>query len=201
MIPQLLTTTNFFWIFKIFSFFLDFVILSFYSIDVVYKCPVTTLKVTAVASFSITFTFTFIVQLFNVCLWQVEHWPSHLGQVLRHIRVPSHNHFPGPLLPLVGGHLDSAVAEGGVVHLDHLAAWGSRKGPCILITPQRAPRPVSQLKVLLQANLKLKQEKLIVLVLSITFNLLPLNPKTSTPSWQAAESSAGWSVSSPFPCW
>ena len=114
-------------------------------------------------------------------------------------RVPSHNHFPGSLLPLVGGQLDSAVAEGGVLHLDHLAAWGSRKEPCTLITPQRAPRPVSQLKVLLQANLKLKQEKLIVLVLSITFNLLPLNPKTSSPSWQS--SSAGWSVSSPFPCW
>ena len=68
MISQLITITNLFWIFKIFCFFLDFVILSLYSIDVVYKCPVTTLKVTAVASFSITFTFTFIVQLFNVCL-------------------------------------------------------------------------------------------------------------------------------------
>ena len=102
-------------------------------------------------------------------------------------RVPSHNHFPGPLLLLVGSHLNSAVAEGGVVHLDHLAA---RKGPCTLVVPQRAPRPVPQLKVLLQANLKLKQEKLIVLVLSITFNLLPPNPKTSSPSWQAAESSS-----------
>ena len=83
-------------------------------------------------------------------------------------RVPSHNHFPDSLLSLVGGQLDSAVAEGVVVHLDHLAAWGSRKGPCTLVTPQRAPRPVSQLNLLLQERLKLKQEKLIGLVLSIT---------------------------------
>ena len=101
---------------------------------------------------------------------------------------------------LVGSQLHGAVAEGGVGNLDHLAAWGSRDGPCVFVTPQRAPRPVSQLKLLLQERIKLKR-KVNCSSIKHYFNSLPLNPMSSSPSWQAAESSSSEStVSSPVPC-
>ena len=68
-------------------------------------------------------------------------------------------------IDLVGSQLNRAVADAANV-VEHLASWGSRQGPCAHVTPQWAPRSLSQLKLLLQERLKLKQEKLNVLFIT-----------------------------------
>ena len=134
---------TFFWVFC-FMIFFEFLFFLLFLDFLVFLLFITAVASSLYQSLSL-FAFTY--------RWSTVHhtW----GTVSRHVRVPSSSNLPC-------GKLNCAVADGKILDMEHLAAWGARQGPfvlVILISSNWAPGSVSQFKRLLQENMKFNHEK------------------------------------------